>query len=259
MFFSTVDNQLQINSSNSVQEIPRCMYINREELLPDKHKRAAYNFPNGNFNHLELKYFRGLPVAVRAYESTVIDEAKIILSLPSHPCLPVLIGVCCDMKPYLLITMFCGNMRRVFMSLTGLLTCDDIDVAQWMGILLGLAEGLHLMHSHGIVHGSLKTENIIMRKEKARPSVFFPIFFNLEKVKPVDEITCASACQQDISMFAGLIGNIITGYRFDKALDLSALTELSDLVKMGTSDLNLQTVISYIKKYCKMCCAIEQK
>ena len=58
MFCSTVDNRLQINSSNLAQEIPRCMYVNKEELLPDKHKQVAYNFPNGNFNHLELKYFR---------------------------------------------------------------------------------------------------------------------------------------------------------------------------------------------------------
>ena len=98
MFSSTgtVDNQLEVNLSNSVQEIPRCMYINRDKLLSNKREQASYKFPYGNFNNLnnlELKYFQSLPVAVRAYESSTISEAKTILSLPSHPCLPVLIDI----------------------------------------------------------------------------------------------------------------------------------------------------------------------
>ena len=80
-------------------------------------------------------------------------------------------------------------------------THEKIDILQWMEILLALVGGLHFMQSNGFVHGNLKIKNIMVRNDKARPSIFSS-FFNLENAKLVDKMTHASAYRQDISMFA---------------------------------------------------------
>jgi serine/threonine protein kinase len=107
--------------------------------------------------------------------------SRTVLSLPTHPVFPVLIGVCCDMKPYLLVTMFYSNVRNgLYMSVCGLIVhCrkyNDIDILQWVTILLEMAEGLSLMHSRGFVHGNLTVENIITRKEKESPILYLLSF-----------------------------------------------------------------------------------
>ena len=92
------------------------MYINKMELVVDIQQS------DGHFGHLELQHYRGFPVDVRQYETNVINEARTVLSLPSHPVFAVLIGVCCDTKPYLLVTMVYGNVHNgVYMCVCGLI------------------------------------------------------------------------------------------------------------------------------------------
>ena len=226
------------------------MHIKRKELVAVT-QTSTYKFPNGNFRHLKLQHFRGFPVCVRQYETDVVNEAKTVLSLPSHPVLPVLIGICCDKKPNLLITMFYGNMHRgVYMSLCGLIVhCqnNDIDILEWVSILLAIVEGLSLMHSSGFVHGNLTEENIIVRKEKGRSHTFTPVFLNLEKAKAL-EISCHGAeYQQDIEMFHSIVHKIIGVYNLKGISNLSDLTTLQ-LVKKVPANGPLSEIVTYLKK-----------
>ena len=181
-----------------------------------------------------LRFYRGIPVAVREYETSIANETRTVLSLPSHPCFPVLVGVCCDTKPYLLVTIFYGILRKgVYMSVSGLLQGDTdwIDILQWTSILLDIAKGLFQMHSCGFVHGELKAENIILRKQKVGSYLFSPVFLNLEKAKALDRDVHGLAYKQDFDMFGCLIDNIITAYNNKDAVDLSGLKTVLELVQ----------------------------
>ena len=227
------------------------MYINRMELMADIQK-STYKFPNGNFGHLELQHYRGFPVGVRQYETNVINEARTVLSLPSHPVFPVLIGVCCDMKPYLLVTMVYGNVHNgVYMSVCGLIVhCrqNDIDILQWVSILLEIAEGLSLMHSCGFVHGNLTVENIILRKEKGRSHTFSPVFLNLEKAKALERSCHDIEYQQDFEMFSFIIDKIIDVYNLKDVSNLTGLNTTLQLVKKVPVNGSLSEVVIYLKK-----------
>lgn len=214
---------------------------------------SKYKFPNGNFGHLELQHYRGFPVAVRQYETNIINEARTVLSLPSHPVFPVLIGLCCDMKPYLLVTMVYGNIRHgLYMSVCGLIVhCrkkKDVDILQWVPILLEIAEGLSLMHSCGFVHGNLNAENIILRKEKGRSHAFSPVFLNLEKAKALERSCHGIEYQQDFEMFSFIIDNIIAVYNMKDVANLAGLKITSQLVKIIPVDGDLSEVVIHLQK-----------
>ncbi|XP_046864710.1 uncharacterized protein LOC124459253 [Xenia sp. Carnegie-2017] len=164
--------------------LPDCMSINRSELLRSSSKKPTYSFPNGNFDSMELCWFRGMAVAVRKSEFDVIDEARTILSLPSHPCFPILIGICRDEKPFILITKFYGHVGTgVYMSLEGLCYTHGITFAEWISLLIKIWEGIELLHSCGFAHGGLGVQNIIVVKQKEKKKVWVPVFLNLNEVK----------------------------------------------------------------------------
>ena len=103
----------------------------------------------------------------------------------------------------------------VYLTLTGLLTSGGIDIGQWITIFLGIAEGLHLIHSSGFIHGALTAENVMLRKGKIRPKNYLPVFLNLEEAKPLHKDTNVSAYQQDIKMFGLMIDKVTTEYNFE--------------------------------------------
>ena len=225
-----------------VQQIPSSMYLNRVELLPPPDEKPSYAFENGNFSHLELKNYRGIPVAVRQYETGILQEAKTVLNLPPHPCLPVLIGVCNDSKPYLLITKFYGKVRKsVIMSVSGLLKASHIDILHWTSIVLDIAEGLCHMHSNGFIHGELKAENIILQRKLVKSFVLQPVFLNLNKGKPIDREQSAIAYQHDINMFGCLVDTISAALSQKGSTGLSGV---SQFVKDMPANGNMVAVVT---------------
>lgn len=245
-------NGLPRNKPVAIQGIPKSTHIKRSDLLPAAKEKATFSFSNGNFSNLELRWYRGFPVAVRAYKTnTVHHEATVILSLPSNVCFPVLIGVCCAIKPYLLVTIFYGNVRKaVYMSLQGLFSCNEITLAQWVFILVHIAEGLLLMHSYGFVHGELKPENIIVMQHKTKCSkVWTPVFLNLDNAKALDRSTYSSVYKQDCIMFAALIDTIITTDCLKNSAHSSDLGKVSQVAREIFHDGNLAKVVTDLKKY----------
>ena len=149
--------------------------------MDPKFKDPTYSFDNGIGSTTRVKHFRGNYVTVREYTSTSIpiNEAKTILEIPSHPCLPLLIGLCCELQPYLLVSKLYGN--RQF----GVMLCISAALVEskrqkelqldWLSILYGIAEGLLHMHTNGFVHGNLQSDNVILYK-KAH-GILQPVFF----------------------------------------------------------------------------------
>jgi serine/threonine protein kinase len=234
------------------------MHVNRFELLPSPNGngQSTYNFPNGNFKHLTLQYFRGYPVAVRQYQTCIVNEAKALLSLPSHHCFPELIGVCCEQKPYLLITLFYGNTRKeVYMSLQGLLESDVNDLQQWATILFNVAQGLLLMHSCGFVHGDLKAENIIMRKKEKNSKLSQPVFLNLDKVRSLDKTIDRNMFNLDYQMFGLLMEIVILklGSCIADSRQLSAFDSVVQVVKKIPDDsTDFANVVSQLQRISKV-------
>ncbi len=230
------------------------MHIERSELLPGAREKTTYNFANGNFSNLELRWFRGFPVAVRTYKTNIVHhEATVILNLSSNVCFPLLIGVCCDMEPYVLVTIFYGNARNaVYVSLQGLLSCpknDEIAFAQWISILVDIAKGLLLMHSCGFVHGELKSENIIVVQKKTKCNkAWTAVLLNLEKAKALDRTTYSSEYKQDCIMFAALIDMITKSDPLRKCTSLSDLSKVSQVASEIFHDGNLAKGVTDLKK-----------
>jgi hypothetical protein len=241
-------NLLACQSKNPARPsvvIPNSMHIKRAELQPARKEKATYTFPNGNFDNLELQWFRGMPVAVRKFSSCVLNEAKTVLSLPSHPCFPVLFGVCCEEKPYILVTPFYGNVKKgVYMSLQGLYETDGIALKQWISIFIGVA-GLMLMHSSGFAHGEVTAENML--KKKRNEDMFIPVFLNLVKAEALDKIIDGCKYKQDYSMFASLVEMVITSHRIKDHANSQDLSKVSQLTKIIYIDHDLYHVVKDLK------------
>ena len=70
--------------------------LKRNELLHPKFENPSCSFDNGIGSKTTVKRLRGTAVAVQEFTTTPINEAKTILDIPSHLCLPLLIGLRCE-------------------------------------------------------------------------------------------------------------------------------------------------------------------
>lgn len=174
------------------------------------------------------------------------SRRQTVLNLPSHPCLPVLIGMCSDSKPYLLVTKFYGVVTKgVFMSVSGLLNSANVDIVIWTSIVLDIAEGLCHMHLNGFIHGEIKAENIILHRKLKKS--FQPVFLNLHKGRRMDKCYCSMAYQNDMNMFASLVDVIINECKNKASADFLHLNSVSQCIKDMACHGNMAEVVRYLK------------
>lgn len=188
--------------------------------MDPKFKDPTYSFDNGIASTTRVKHFRGNFVAVQEFTSisTPINEAKTILELPSHPCLPLLIGLDCELQPYLLVSKLYGNRKF------GVMLCISAALAEsrkelqldWLSILCGIAEGLLHMHTNGIVHGNLQPDNIILHKKTH--GILQPVFFSLNKARKLSfgEKENRKLLVEDVIMFVQLAKQILEVATLDR-------------------------------------------
>ena len=89
----------------SLPEIPR-------KMIKLENDSKDLTLGEGKFGKVTLASYRGMPVAVKQFNADVLlketeHEAKIINSL-KHLNLPVLFGISCKEKPYLMVLQFYG-------------------------------------------------------------------------------------------------------------------------------------------------------
>lgn len=212
------------------QEIPRNLFIKRDELLEPNCAEPIYDFDNGVASSIQMKSFRGTCVAVRHYETDITGQVKAVLSLPSHPCLPLVMGICCDYQPYLIVTKFYGISRfGVMITLAAALKGNNtrkITTAHWLSILKDIAQGLLHMHMNGFCHGDLQAYSIILHRKWATSSILQPVFINLERATPSLNKDNSKAIASDIKMFGCIVESIRCMIDPVACESLGAITEM---------------------------------
>ena len=129
----------------------------------------------GTFGLCYRATYGTIKVAVKEIKSASLDrqivkEAEILQSL-RHPNLPLLLGVCFNKSPYLIVTTYHGFESDVITESTTMhnaLCHHDIVSSNlrshWLLILRDLSAAISYVHQQGIIHNDIKTNNVVVEK-----------------------------------------------------------------------------------------------
>ena len=129
----------------------------------------------GTFGNCYLAYYRDILVAVKEFKAEkfghdkmkkeVRHEAKMISHLKDHRGVPLLFGIVTKNEPLSLITKFHG-LKDKCVTLSNLIKKKKLNNPTWLGILKDIIEALGRIHSSGILHNDLKSNNVVMEQRK---------------------------------------------------------------------------------------------
>lgn len=148
---------------------------------------------SGTFGNVFLAEYRGMKVALKEMKGKdgsqketercrqeVLHEANVLVNLGDHPNLPFLFGMCTKHQPFSIVLQFHGT-RNKSLTLHKVLRNKIMNMKRTATVFKELAETLHYIHSKGLLHNDLKTNNVIMHcGEKGD---FFPIIIDFGKSK----------------------------------------------------------------------------
>ena len=110
----------------------------------------------GGFATVYRGRYEGSDVAVKVYRDVskdFVNEIAVWLNL-NHPNIVRIIGYDVKPKPYIIMELMDGNLRGVKLTL-----------GEAASIFLGLVDALMHAHSRGVIHGDIKPENILIKRE----------------------------------------------------------------------------------------------
>ena len=125
----------------------------------------------GTFGQCVAGTYKGIPVAFKVYKDVrlasledVHAEAKILLKIPSHPGIPLLIGIHTTSSPFVLATKLCKTAGRPETYSCFLKECEHSrqNLCLALQLLLSVAEALHHIFSVGVLHNDVKGNNIVL-------------------------------------------------------------------------------------------------
>ena len=218
-------------------EIPKSFFIKREELV-DEDFGEKYTFDNGIASKLKKAVFRRIPVALRECKQDLTEEVRSILGLPSHPCLPILLGICCDRIPFLLVTKFYGCSKfGVMLSLAAAIECKlkDFTALHFISIVQGVIDGLMHIHSNGFCHGNVNAGDILYRRCKGI-KFFQPVFICLDKAKKINDSNLLLLAN-DVQECASLVASISGHFK-----ETNIFTSVSQMLKLNQDKRSLQVL-----------------
>lgn len=152
------------------------------ELDPALIVRSEKFLGCGSFGNCYLAHYRDVLVAVKEFKAEtfgrddmkkeVRHEAKMINHLEDHRGVPLLFGIATKSEPLRLITKFHGRKDKS-VTLSNLIRKKKLDKPTWLGILKNTIETLDHIHSCGILHNDLKSNNVVMeqREQKWNPVI----------------------------------------------------------------------------------------
>lgn len=125
----------------------------------------------GTFGHCVAGTYKGIPVAFKVYKDArltsledVHAEAKILLKIPSHPGIPLLIGIHTTSFPFVLAAKLCKTAGRPETYSCFLKESEHSrqNLRLALQLLLSVAEALHHIFSVGVLHNDVKGNNIVL-------------------------------------------------------------------------------------------------
>ena len=138
--------------------------IDRNHLILDE------KIGEGTFGLCYRATYGSMKVAIKEIETASLDEeiikeAKILQSL-RHPNLPLLLGVCFEKSPFLIVTTYHSVKSELISESTTMhyALCHNIVGSNlrpyWLGILHDLSVVFSYVHEQGIIHNDIKTNNV---------------------------------------------------------------------------------------------------
>jgi serine/threonine protein kinase len=103
-------------------------------------------------------------------ENNTIEEARILHRL-RHPNIPLLVGVCFDQYPYLIVTTYHSIENGFTSQSTTLFNALDLNTVgcdlrpHWLGILHDLSTAVSYVHGQNIIHNDIKSNNAVVEKQ----------------------------------------------------------------------------------------------
>ncbi|XP_028416021.1 spindle assembly checkpoint kinase-like [Dendronephthya gigantea] len=155
-----------------------------EEISLKDFDDGKHDIGEGTFGVCRKKVYRGHIVAVKYFKdnslSSDVEKEALMISAFDHPGLPFLFGANVKNKPYLLVTEFYsidGQCVTLQNAVKGMLS---LSIPKWANILEKISEALSYIHSKGFIHGDIKGNNIVIRKQS---DSFYPVIIDFGKMK----------------------------------------------------------------------------
>ena len=137
-----------------------------------------------------LAFYRDMVVAVKEFKkrknvdlahlrSEVRHEATMIKHLKDHRGVPLLFGIITKSEPIRLVTKFHGNKNRG-LTLHKAIKKETLEKPTWLEILKKLIEALNHIHSCGILHNDVKSNNVVMEQ---RGEEWNPVIIDFGKAR----------------------------------------------------------------------------
>ena len=158
--------------------IPRDRFLDREMLHPFEGKHDSLG--EGSFSRVYIMQYRKFYVAVKEYKEIpdytlkyirerLLREAKTLINIAPHRCIPMFFGVVCNSRPFMLVMQLCTRQYES-LTLMKLIVRNSEIIAdnELLTIMCRLAATLHHVHQNGFLHNDLKVDNVVLVKD---PSV----------------------------------------------------------------------------------------
>lgn len=141
-----------------------------DNLLEDY--RENNELGKGVFGRVQLKRFRGTPVAVKYFHESasvkMVEREAQFLQQCSHLNLPIIFGMNIKVYPYFIVTQAYGNEELLPATLHDVLkgssamSIPESKPEVWLHITVQLVEALGYIHERKILHNDIKCDNVLL-------------------------------------------------------------------------------------------------
>ena len=141
----------------------------------------------GSFGVIKFQQYRGIQVAVKEFlprtrAESVRYEASILLKL-SHPYVPLLLGICTNEYPFIMVMQYHGIDGRC-VTLQKELSQKKIfpsgSYQSWLVMMSELAEAIRYLHEDvNIIHNDIKADNVVLSNSFTRQALHSKFNFQI--------------------------------------------------------------------------------
>ena len=169
MFFQVKMNKSDITAGSVFSQVEPCE-------LQDLQLESSM-IGDGTYGEFHIRRYTRfkIPVVEKRLKESDLTELKkeaYYIQLFSHRCVPHLIGLQTQMKPYSLIMEFLGD-KTISMTVHRLLFDSKFNdqklmmrTAKWCRVSYDIADALHYIHEKGYLHCDIKSNNTLVYNQK---------------------------------------------------------------------------------------------